>query len=174
MNCRETKSKLEAVESGALSGPEARSVREHLVGCPACAAALGPRDRLETIMMFDEEIEPSPDFHQRFRKRLREHLENPVAASPVRAADPWWRRFTEWSLPRQAATAAAAAFVLALGIYVGVHRPAEQAAPSFSTEIPIAENLPLLEDMRVIQNLDLLEDFDAIKNLPGGAGSTVQ
>ena len=119
----------------------------------------------------DEQIEPSSDLAARFHARLENHrLRAAPLAAPPRPGG-WWKRFLALGVPRQLAAAGALAAVLVLGVYLSMHRVDDPLPPSMTSEIPIAENLPLLQDMAVIQNLDLLEDFDAIRNLSAGSAT---
>ena len=158
MSCQTTRGRIEAFVNGRLAGEEARTVRLHLAACSSCAAALAPADRVELLPALDPDIEPSPDLGARFRTRLQEHREQRDARRP------WWTVLA-WPLPRQLAAAAALAAFLAFGLYVGLKRENTPATAPGASEITIAENLPLLQDLKVIENLDLLEDFDAIENL---------
>jgi anti-sigma factor RsiW len=157
MSCETTRPQIEALLSGRLAGEESRTVRLHLASCAACAATLAPADRIELLPAVDPEIEVSPDFGAKFRTRLQAHRE-------LRDARRSWWTILAWPLPRQLAAAGALAAFIVFGLYVGLHRENVPVTPGPS-EITIAENLPLLQDMKVIENLDLLEDFDTIENL---------
>ena len=173
MSCETTRRQLEAFLSGKLAGEESRGVRRHLASCNSCAGSLSPLDRVEVLAAADPEIEPSADLAARFRTRLEAHRARSGRSVDVRSL---WSRLLEWTLPRQLAAAGALAGFLALGLYVGIHRPDQPAAGPAAGDISIAENLPLLRDLKVIENLDLLEDFDAIESLSRGGvtPSTVQ
>jgi anti-sigma factor RsiW len=158
MSCETTRGQIEAFLSGRLAGEESRAVRLHLAACSACAATLAAADRVELLPAVDPEIEPSPDLGARFRTRLEAHRELKEARRS------WWSVLA-WPVPRQLAAAGALAAFLVFGLYVGMHRENIPPTGPGASEITIAENLPLLQDMKVIENLDLLEDFDAIENL---------
>ena len=154
MNCEQARESVKFLVSGALSGREARDVREHLASCGACAAKLNEAQWVEVLPALDETIEPSGDFALQFRARLQ--------ARP----EPWSKRIRAWGWPRQLAAAGTLAIVIVAGVFVLRYPDSgKDRAISFS-DFAVAENLPLLEDMPVISNLDLLEDFETIEDLP--------
>ncbi len=163
MNCAEIQKELELFLSGKLSGEGAEFIRSHLASCRQCASRLSIPDRIEALVALDETVEPSDGFVARFRARLESHRLRQEQDRTTHSG--WWGRLLGLSLPKQLAAAGAVAGLLALGIYFGILRTYPPAPAATVTEINIAENLPLLEDMAVISNLDLLEDFDAIQNL---------
>ena len=173
MSCTEVQTFLKRFLSGKLGGAEARHIREHLASCPRCASALIGEDRIELLPALDEEIEPSEDFRGRFMARLETHRAE-AARGPAENS----RRalFGYWTLSNRLAAAGALAAVLAFGIYLGLYQSPQNLPDRNPGDIAIAENLPLLQDMKVIEYLEFLEDFDAIQNLSDGgkAPSSVQ
>ncbi|HYK87161.1 MAG TPA: zf-HC2 domain-containing protein [Acidobacteriota bacterium] len=162
MSCAEIKDELKLFLSGKLSGERSRRVRTHLATCAQCASELSAPDRIEGLVALDEAIEPSSEFESRFSARLDAHRRK-QGATPDQPS--LRERILAWSLSRQLAAAGVLAAFLALGIYIGMFRDRLQAPVATVTEVSIAENLPLLQDMAVIENLDLLEDFDTIQGL---------
>ncbi len=167
MNCEETQSFLALFLDGKLSGAEAHTVRSHLASCASCASRLSRLDRIEILPAIDEEVEPASDLSARFRSRLERHRQQ--RAAEARSGNRWLSRYLAWGWQRQLAAAASLVLLLTVGIYLGSHRTGPANQDAAISEIGIAENLPLLQDMRVIENLDLLEDFDVIHNLPIGS-----
>ncbi|MDM7995203.1 MAG: anti-sigma factor [Acidobacteriota bacterium] len=147
MNCDELKRVMADFLNGNLSGEESREVRRHLASCRACASNLDATDKVEILPALDEEIEPSPDFAERFYSRLQEP-----------------RRTSPWRNPI-ALAAAAAIVLLAASLFFGRYYRGMTEAPDTLNDIALAENLPLLEDRAVLENLELLENFDAIEKL---------
>lgn len=174
MSCAEVESFLERFLSGKLSGAEARHIRGHLASCPRCASNLIAEDRVELLPALDEEIEPSEDFRARFMARLETHR----AQAARRPADTsqgfpssWRALFRNWTLSNRLAAAGALAAIVAFGVYVGTYQSPQPSPDGNLGDIAIAENLPLLRDMKVIESLEFLEDFDAIQNLSDGGKS---
>jgi len=160
MNCEQVRQVLEAFMNGTLNGEEARSVRLHLASCAGCISKLKPSELIEVLPVVDEVIEPSEDFALRFHARLQEHRRQ---ASDKRLKS-WRIGMSAWARPWQLVAAGAMVTLLIAGLFIGRYRG---GIPDqyFSSDIAVAENLPLLKDMAVINNLDLLEDFDTIENL---------
>jgi hypothetical protein len=153
MNCEEARKLLEILETGSLSGEDARAVRMHCKTCSFCAANLSPSQWVELLPVLDEEIEPSPDFALRLKARLKAPRQ------------PWWKKIPVWGWPRQLAAAGALAAVIS-AMVLAIRYPGARQDPSASlNDYRVAEQLPLLQDMAIVSNLDLLEDFDAIENL---------
>jgi anti-sigma factor RsiW len=177
MNCSQVKNQLRPFLAGDLAGVAARGVRSHLAECRDCASSIAAIDRVELLPLLDDTIEPSSDLAARFRARLEARRDEKARQAPAAGGlAAVWHAVRAWSVPRQLAAAGALAGFLAFGIYLGIHREARKLVEPQTAEITIAQNLPLLRDMKVIENLDLLEDFDAIQNLSDGrtAPSTVQ
>jgi anti-sigma factor RsiW len=172
MNCEQIRRIFKAFEEGTLNAEDSRAVRVHLASCAACASGLSPSEQMEILPALDVEIEPSDDFAARFHSRLQERR-------GCRAFDkqriPWWRNVFAWGRPWNLAAASILAAILIAGVFWGRYsRGTREPSDDFS-ELVIAENLPLLQDMAVISNLDLLENFDAIEKLtPGPEGSRIQ
>jgi anti-sigma factor RsiW len=169
MQCKEVQDELAAFLGGQLNGEKAHDLRKHLASCSRCSSSLSTTDRIETLTILDEVVEPAPDLQERFRARLDAHRQN----QPRSFRPGWWTQL--WQ-PRRLAALGALAAVLVIGIYIvsinGVDPEIELGLGEFGT----ADQLPLLQDMEIIQNLELLEDFDAIEVLPenGDPPSTIQ
>jgi anti-sigma factor RsiW len=166
MNCKDVQIELAAFLGGQLKGEEAHGVRKHLASCARCSSALSATDRIETLTLMDEVVEPAPDLQERFRTRLEAHRQSQAVA--VRAG--WWNSL--WQ-PRRLAAIGALAAVLIIGIY---WLNLEPGVSEIDLGLNGYEQLPLLQDMEIIQNLELLEDFDAIAVLPenGEPPTTIQ
>jgi len=160
MNCEQVRQVFQAFMNGTLNGQEARNVRLHLASCAGCLSKLSPSELIEVLPVVDEVIEPSEDFALRFHARLQEHRRQ---AADIRLKS-WRIGMSAWARPWQLATAGALAALFIAGLFIGRFRGG-MPDQYFSSDIAVAENLPLLKDMAVISNLDLLEDFDTIENL---------
>jgi hypothetical protein len=163
MNCKQANEVMDLFSSGALGGREEQAVRMHLADCAPCACKLRSLERIETLPALDEEIEPSGDFARRFHVKLEERRRMQHAAAQAKL--PWRASIAAWGRPRQLAAVGTLAALLIAGIvWYGI--PSGIPDPSIAdSDLNIAEQLPLLQDMAVISNLDLLENFDAIENL---------
>jgi len=166
MNCNDVETRLQSLCQGRLQGSEARRVRVHLASCTECAALLTPLDRVELLPMLDVEVEPSPDLGERFAGRLRAHreLKNRPGLTSV------WTRFWKpawplsWHSPRQVTAALLVASLVGAAVFFAVTQGPDSSESGITeTEINLAANLPLLEEMDLIQNLDLLENFEEIQ-----------
>ena len=162
MNCEETRMALQTFLDGKLSGDKSRRIRMHLANCADCASRLNALDRIEILIVIDEEIEPSPYLITRFRSRLEEHRSR---AAESHTGFSWIRGNMRWKWRTQFVATVSLAVLLAGGVYWARYRADWRQHGSTISEINIAENLPLLRDMAVIQNFDLLEDFDNIQSL---------
>lgn len=163
MNCEQIREVLKDFLDGNLSGEEARAVRMHLASCADCASRLSPSDRMEILPALDEEIEPSGSFAARFHSRLRER-----SVSGQREA--WWRRLRAWGYPWKPAAVGVLVVLLVAGIFWGRYSGRTLEIPENLNDMPLAENLPLLQDMAVISHLDLLENFEVIEELTKDEG----
>jgi predicted anti-sigma-YlaC factor YlaD len=166
MNCKKVQNKLAAFLGGQLNGEEAHGVRKHLASCTSCSSALSATDRIETLTVMDELVEPAPDLQERFRARLEAHRQS--QAGSTRAG--WWNWM--WQ-PRRLAALGALAAVLIIGFYWITLEP---GVGEIDLGLSEYEQLPLLQEMGIIQNLELLEDFDAIAVLSenGEPPTTIQ
>ena len=164
MNCEQVREALDAFLSGAMSGEESRKVCRHLASCAACAARLSPEDKIEILPALDEEIEPTENFAARFQYKLR-HRKRESTAVYARERAGWlsFLRRRPWQLTAVGALAA----LLVGGIFLRHSGDGLNFSDNWN-DLPVAENLSLLEDMPVINNLDFLENFEAIETLTQG------
>ncbi len=159
MNCEQVREALDDFVNGDISGEEARAMRLHLASCADCAGRLDYREWIEILPVLDEEIEPSEDFAARFQEKLRRRKADSAAVS---AKEPTgWLAFLR-RRPWQLTAAGALAALLVAGIFLRHSGDGLNLAGDWG-DIPVAENLNLLQDMPVIKNLDFLENFEAIE-----------
>ncbi len=159
MNCEEVREVLNAFLNGGMSGEKSRAIRLHLASCFTCASRLSPSEKIELLPVFDETIEPSKDFSERFHIRLQRRGIAHVLDFPERE-----RRITSslfWVLAKVGAVAA----ILLGGVFLVRHPIDTSIPPDYVSELTVAQKLNLLEDMAVISNLDLLENFDGIEKM---------
>jgi anti-sigma factor RsiW len=120
MNCVELQQSLAEIEDGSSA-----QQRAHLESCPACLTLLAELNLIvSSATELSESYEPSPRVWNSIEIALRqEGLLRPQTANQPRAASFAARwGFARWLVP------AAAALLIAVGIYVRPHSPAEQLA----------------------------------------------
>jgi len=139
MDCRETRSLLNAFHDGELPAADRARVEEHLRGCPKCGALLADLARADRAAGVPD---PGPAYWDRFNARVMDRVEREADGPGVKVLRPkggWMREQLRYLLP-----AAAAALVLVIvyygGIRPGVPTPAvppaagERAAPDSAGE----------------------------------------
>lgn len=138
-----------AYARGTLSPGERALVARHLEGCSACRGALA-----ETrAVLFGLRVRPPALDPERYRAEVRARIEARTNRSPLSRT---WR-------PLPLAVAAGLAVVaLVAGLQLGTGGPEGDLA---MLEPAIADQLPLLEEFRIVERLDLLEDLDVIRRL---------
>src|SRR5262249_27000622 len=138
---------------GELTPAERERVARHLEECPDC------RQDTEVLReLLDNNVaraigEPPAVNWARYRAELREKLDR------RRARSVWWRR------PMPLALSASLAGVLLLVAVWGSHQVSKNGEPIGPEEVVMAQELPLLQDLRTVERLDLLEDLEVIRNL---------
>jgi hypothetical protein len=159
MNCEQIRKVLNTFLNGGMSGDESRAVRLHLASCAACASRLSPAERMEILPALDDEIEPSEDFAARFQEKLQRRKMESFSAKERSGRLLFFGR-RPWQLSAVGALAA----LLMAGIFLR-HSGDRLNVPDDLNDIPVAENLSLLQDMPVINNLDFLENFETIERI---------
>jgi hypothetical protein len=162
MNCQRTKDLLKPLLEGKLHGDMLQQVRMHIASCADCRSGLSPQDVVEILPVFDDSIEPSDDFADRFYAELDRRRNYAVKQQISSRAGSSW--VAGWS--RGLAAAAAMVLLVVAGTYF---RQSPYPAPDTSAvlyDLEVTENLAFFKDMGLYENLDLFEDLDAIENLP--------
>ncbi len=123
MTCEEARLLLVDVHAGGRPAEEAPALRDHLGGCPACAA-LGREERALSDLL--EATLPRPAAPERLRRALEEQVARAEArAAPPPGAAPW-----RWAWPTLAAAASAAA----LALWIAPRGPAPPAPEALAEE----------------------------------------
>ncbi|MBM4387743.1 MAG: hypothetical protein FJ088_08395 [Deltaproteobacteria bacterium] len=150
-------------------------VKEHLGACVKCRAEFEAYEKAAgAIVSGIEEIEPSPDYIERFAAKVAAD-----AARKQRGKSLIWERLVEFydSLAgmisphpaRRFAIAAAFAVVIGLSLlFVGVLNEKEGDDENLFETIVVAEvalNADMLEDLELVENLEGLENMELIENL---------
>lgn len=133
----------------ALSPDEAARVAEHLERCSSCRAAVAEtREILAALRVSPPPLDPG-----RYRAEVRARVQVRAARSTHTRT---WR-----PLPL-----AIGAGLAALALVTGLQLRAERANGDLAMLEPIIGNqLPLLQEYRIVERLDLLEDLDVIRRL---------
>jgi hypothetical protein len=144
MRCHEVQ---EAVVAGRYGGGALPAdVTDHLAGCAECASFVRQSAALDGLLAADVDLPLRPGFDTRFRALLDEQKGQGRAA--------FWR----WPRLAAAALGTALAAVLAVVTLGGRHpTPRGEAPPS---DLAVAMNLELLENMEVVARLDEVEVLD--------------
>ena len=178
MRCEEIEKLLSPLIDGELPAAHAREVREHLGKCPQCAREFRLLTSPWDALLAHKDIEPSPDFEERFWRRLRDEQ---VRVTEIRPAAFTWRRLFKWS------PAIAAGFLLAF--FAGWMSAGGGATPTAAVKpAPTAQTddkndwddtlttseLAFLTDYEMIEQIDLLKALpvlqtDELSNGEGGA-----
>lgn len=163
MNCQQTQDLLKPLAEGMLQRDVLHQVREHLASCPECRAKLSPQDLVEILPHFDESIDPSDDFAERFYAELETRRRKPFHEKRHRMPGLRLPGPGRWFW--QLAAAGILAVLIAAGLLVrqSAYRTPDPSAVFY--ELEVTENLPLLKDMTLISNMELLEDLETIENL---------
>ncbi len=140
LNCAETQELLEAWRAGAVDGPRAFLIEDHLLWCDACAAELATADTLATLLPALPELTPPAIIADRI----------------ARARQPWWQRLLppvprfNWGLAYAGAMTVLVALVATLNWPAGhvmpvannsksrIVRPADLLGPALKLAIPSA------------------------------------
>ncbi len=135
MDCRETRTLLNAFHDGELPPPDRARVEEHLRGCAECGALLADLARADRAAGVPD---PGTDYWDRFNVRVMDRVAREADGQGVRVLRPkggWMREQLRYLVP-----AAAAALVLVIVHYGGM-RP---VAPT--PEVPPAVSKPEARD----------------------------
>ena len=134
---------------GALSPEETARVADHLDRCSPCRAAVAEtRDVLAALRVSPPPLDP---------ERYRAEVHARVQARGGRTA-----RSRTWRPVPLAIAAGLATLALVAGLQLGTERAGGDLA---MLEPIIGDQLPLLEEYRIVERLDLLEDLDVIRRL---------
>ena len=150
MECK-VRQHLTAYLDGELPAALRTEVAEHLAGCPACARELEELRLAHSLLERWATPEPSSEARARAWRALRR--ERRPAAQPARERPGWVRPLVRYALPL-------AAGVL-LVVLVTVHR--ERRGPTVPDEV-IAE-LPVLENLEMLEALDVLTEWENLQAL---------
>jgi len=137
MDCSVVRDKLAEYQLGGLEQDERAAVAAHLSGCAACRAELEALSRLDALLPAMEPLTAPAELWAGIEARLQ----------PRR--NPWWQWAAQWPRP---ALAAAAMFMIAVGLWVGLRGPApivptETLAPAYQEQQIVAEwSSPLADD----------------------------
>lgn len=148
MRCHDAQEALTAARYEGVE-PSAETAA-HLAGCAACAAFAKESAELDGVLAADVEVELRPGFDTRFRARLEEQK--------ARGR----RRVAGW--PRLTALAFGTALTAALAVFVVAERRPHVTPEPTPTDLAIAMNLELLEDMDVVARLDEVEVLDLMNH----------
>jgi hypothetical protein len=123
-----------------LFGHAGQPVREHLRGCPSCAARLAEAEEGLVLARHDEVPEPSPLYWEAFRRNVGRRIEG----EPRRVSR------LAWLVP-----IAAAAGIAAVVLVRGPVRPVSPlSSPSAAVALPAWSALPPLEDDEAVPVLE--------------------
>lgn len=134
---------------GTLSPEERARAAEHVGRCAACRAALADTRQVLAAL----QVSPPPLDPGRYRAEVRARIQGRAGRFPL---SPTWR---PWPL---AIAAGLAVLALVAGLQLGTDRAGGDLA---MLEPAIGDQLPLLEEYRIVERLDLLEDLDVIRRL---------
>ena len=115
MDCRETRTLLNAFHDGELPPPDRARVEEHLRGCTECGALLADLARADRAAGVPD---PGPGYWDRFNARVMDRVAREADGPGVRVLRPkggWMREQLRYLVP-----AAAAALVLVIVHYGGM------------------------------------------------------
>lgn len=140
---------LVAYARGTLSPEASARVAEHLEHCASCRAGLAAtREVLAALRVC-----PPPLDTARYRAQVHARIRARTSRSSRRRA---------WGPMALATAAGLAALALVAGLQLG-GPPVEGDLAML--EPLIGDQLPLLEEYRIVERLDLLEDLDVIRRL---------
>lgn len=83
MKCSRAKRKLIAFIDDELSRQERSDIEEHLNLCPICSKDLNILSKISGAIRRDEEIEPSPYFRSKVRRRIEAQEKRPVSLKEI-------------------------------------------------------------------------------------------
>lgn len=154
MNCKDLQQAL--IDARYSKQPLTSEVETHLRSCPACEAFKRSANALDTFLAVDEPAPPRPGFDTRFYARLNElkAQESPSNLRQLLSRARWWF----------AGAAVTCTAVLTLFIV----QPAAVHEGGFNTDMPLAMELDLIEDLGLLAHLEEAEDFDVLTQLQLG------
>ena len=163
MSC-EVREHLVAYVDGELPDGLRREVEEHLAGCPSCAQELAELEATRALLERWPVAEPSAEARSRAWDELqgrRQPTVAPVAGRPV-----WARALLRYALPLAAAAAVLVVVTVPWGAENGAAVPDELIA-----ELPVLENLEMLEALDVLTEWDNLQALAALEPALAGDDS---
>ena len=164
MNCSEIQQLIDRFMDGDLE-PSARARFEsHLKGCNDCRSEVHARQKAWQMLGELNEIEPAPDYLERFRRRIGDEI-------------PWHRKWLDhfqslfgrrWTWPALS-TALVAMLVVAIISAGHFSKPGSNAliAAGNDVDMELLAHMELVEDYDIINELDLLSDLEVIEVLNG-------
>lgn len=151
--CKKIQKFLPAFMEGEVKEDLKREIEGHLKGCPMCQKEKELLARTWASLEGWPAIEPSPDFKQKFWKKV-EDLET------HRKNIPWPGIFTPtpmprwWGFTRRLAPVLASIFILVFSGSIFIKARIER--------INLAREIDIYQDLEVIENMDLLVELEAI------------
>lgn len=106
MNCKEALPLIHEYLDGGLHGTEAKSLKEHLISCPACRGRMNELEKVEAMIQAWPKPQVSPGLTERVMQSL----------PPVKAPKPWWR----WVRTHPAASVAAVFILVMMGSFMSL------------------------------------------------------
>ena len=164
MSC-EIREHLVAYLDGELPEELHRRVEEHLAGCPSCAQELGGLKATGALLERWPAAEPSAEARTRTWQALHARERPTVVRATGRPV--WVRALVRFGLPLAAAAAVIVAVVLPWQKGENGSAPDELIA-----ELPVLENLEMLEALDVLTEWDNLQALAALEPVPTGDNST--
>ncbi len=149
---------ISAYIDGELSEKKARRLELHISSCPECRRLESNLRRIDTLILSQDGIEPSPGFDTRFWQKVRS---DSSLMNPPEKRKKWFE-----ILWRPAPLVlAAAGLALALMVYLpATHRESQTLPPA---SVALVENLELYENYDMIEILDLLEAMPYLEAAKG-------
>jgi len=163
MSC-EVREHLVAYADGELPSDLRREVEAHLAECPSCAQELAELEATRTLLKRWPAPQPSAEARSRAWGALQGRAQPSAARSAGRRV--WVRALVRYALPLAAAAAVLLVVTVPWGGDNGAAVPDELIA-----ELPVLENLEMLEALDVLTEWDNLQALAALEPAPAGDDS---
>ena len=168
MNCYELRQYVDRFVEGEIGASRRKRIERHLQTCSDCYAVVRVHQKLWMMLGEMNEIEPAPDYLERFRQRA--DTDAPWYLGLTETARAFFHR--RWSIPAFSVAVAAllVAAVVSLTMFPQFPSDGSIAADS-DIDMDLLTHMELVENFDIINEFELLSDLEVIEKLNGREAS---
>jgi anti-sigma factor RsiW len=168
MNCNEMKLYIDRFVEGEIDASRHKRIEGHLQTCSNCYAEVRVHQKLWAMLGEMNELEPAPDYLERFRQRAAAGV--PWYLAIVENARAFFRR--RWSVPAFSAAAAAVVVVAVVSLHLFPQLPSDGITTAgIDVDMDLLSHLELVENFDIINEFEFLSDLEIIEKLNGREAS---